>query len=92
MIYYIAIAYIIYRLIRPIWNRYIHVGLIGAASAPVVINGIRRMNNIMQKWEDEDENGVKYPRFRLLDWFLPAIPRKPVYASRQLKRFIRENE
>ena len=81
-----CVFYTIWRMISWLFGLDKYKGIISASKDPVVMNGIKRMNNTMNKWEKED--GIQYPRFRLLDWFTPAKPVSRGIASRQVSKYI----
>tara|TARA_B100000287_G_C20093479_1_gene567408 strand:- start:102 stop:377 length:276 start_codon:yes stop_codon:yes gene_type:complete len=88
-IVYIIIGIALYRLIGFIFRTDKYRGIIGASKDPVVMNGINNMNDTMELWEAR--YGVEFPRFRLLDWFLPGVAkRKHKLVSRQVSKFVKD--
>ena len=86
MVGYIIVGFIIYRLACIVFRLDRHKGLIKSSKDPVVRRGIQTMNNAMDTWESRD--GMSYPRFRLIDWFKPAKPRRYPIMSNDVRRFI----
>ena len=61
-------------------------GITASLTDKSIIIGIMRLNMTMEKWEKEDKE--KYPRYKLIDWYLPAKERNIDLASKEVKNFI----